>query len=107
MKNFLIFTSLLFLSCSNDKDRISKVEEFLGTDLPTNYKMDYSEDMGLDMIDITLERDDFNEILKKIDTTKFEKWKTFYSKRMEGKGDDVTRILLSTKEHKIKYSEKW
>ncbi|RWX01532.1 hypothetical protein [Flavobacterium cerinum] len=107
MKYFLIFASLLFLSCTNDKDRISRVEEFLGTDLPTNYKMDYSEDMGLDMIEITLEENDFNELLKKIDTSKFEKSETDYYKNTEGEGDDVTRILFLTKEHKIKYSEKW
>lgn len=111
MKYFLILTSLLFLSCSYDEDRISKVEEFLGTDLPENYKMEYSEDISIqnpvDMIEITLEENDFNELLKKIDTTKFERSETYYYKNVQGEGDNVTSILLSAKEHKIKYSEKW
>lgn len=112
MKKFLIITSLLFLSCSeSDEDRISKVEEFLGVDLPTNYKMEYSSDIAIhnpvDMTEITLEEKDFDELFKKVDTTNFEKIGINYFKSTKGKGNDVKAIVLSTKMYTIRYSEKF
>ncbi|OIQ17260.1 MAG: hypothetical protein BM557_08585 [Flavobacterium sp. MedPE-SWcel] len=101
----------MILSCSNNsEDKINKVEDVLGTGLPSDCKLDYNSEAGIGesllIINITLDKNEFDELLKNIDTTSFEKSGDSFYKNIIKDEDNTINIVLFKNKSMIKYSER-
>ena len=111
MKFFILLIFFAILSCSNvNQDDISKVENALGVSLPYNCELIRTSETGIGesilTIVIKLEENEFVELLKKVDTSSFQRYQGNYYKNISIDERNTQHLLLLDDEFIIKYSER-
>lgn len=106
----------IIIACNDiTSEEIEIVENMLGTNLPSKYTVESDEPFDTadtyKIIDITIDKDDFKELLTRIDTTEFVRVKNYLSKGIrhtdeEGFITSSKALTIFVKENRIKYSEK-
>ncbi|MDV6169238.1 hypothetical protein R1T16_12455 [Flavobacterium sp. DG1-102-2] len=112
MKNLFLILFFFLVSCSNNEsENIKDIEDFLGVNMPaTNIQVNSSNEgfrQSLKIVDITLNINDYNQMVKKINLKEFEKYgDNYYRNSYSEKQDKKIYVILFTREHRIRYAEK-